>query len=411
MTTPFRPIHPFPARMAPSIIRRRLSSLKKPMRILDPMAGSGTTVVAARLHGHQAVGFDTDPLALLIARTWCSNVDPEALRTQAKKVLDSARKSYRNLSPADAYPRKADNETRAFIRFWFDQTARRQLTALSQAISRMDDSTMRRFLWSAFSRMIITKQAGASLAMDVSHSRPHKTYKLAPLRPLERFLVTVDAVLRASPFSSGKNLPKAVIRKADARKLPLDDGSIDLVVTSPPYLNAIDYLRGHKFSLVWMGHSIEEIRHLRSQNIGTEISGPSSRNTDRTRLAIKKMGKTGRLPERSRGMLARYVDDMNTVMAEIRRVLAQKGEAVLVVGDSTIQGVFVRNSRALAYLGRVNGLTLRSVRRRPLLENRRYLPPPGIRISGKLLRSRMREEVILTFGKNLRADIKHGMHR
>jgi len=123
------------------------------------------------------------------------------------------------------------------------------------------------------------------------------------------------------------------------------------------------------------------------------------------------MGKTDQLPERSRGMLARYVDDMNTVMGEIHRVLAQKGEAVLVVGDSTIQGIFVRNSRALAYLGRANGLTLKSVRRRRLLENRRYLPPPERKISGKLLRSRMREEVILTFSKNLKADIKPGVHR
>jgi len=381
------------------------------MRILDPMAGSGTTVVAARLHGHQAVGFDTDPLALLIAQTWCSSVNPEALRLHAKKVLNDARKRYRGLTQAEAYPQAADDETRAFIRFWFDQTARRQLAALSQAISRVDDSTNRRFLWSAFSRMIITKQAGASLAMDISHSRPHKTYRLAPLRPLERFLVAVDAVLRASPFSSGKVLPKAVVRKADARKLPLDDDSIDLVVTSPPYLNAIDYLRGHKFSLVWMGHSIEEIRHLRSQNIGTESSRLSSPNTDRTGLAIKKMGKTNRLPERSRRMLARYVNDMNIVMAEIHRVLARKGEAVLVVGDSTIQGIFVRNSRAIAYLGRANGLTLRSVRRRLLRENRRYLPPPEKRISGKLLRSRMREEVILTFGKNLEAGTKLGVHR
>ena len=397
--------------MAPSIIRRRLSNLKKPMRILDPMAGSGTTVVAARLNGHQAVGFDTDPLALLIARTWSSSVSPEALRIQAKKVLDSAQKTYRNLTPADAYPQKADDETRAFIRFWFDQTARRQLTALSRAISRVNDSTKRRFLWSAFSRMIITKQAGASLAMDVSHSRPHKTYKVAPLRPLERFLVAVDAVLRASPFSSGKVLPRAVIKKADARKLPLNNGSIDLVVTSPPYLNAIDYLRGHKFSLVWMGHSIEEIRHLRSQSIGTECSVASARNANRTSFAIRKMGKTDQLPERSRGMLARYVNDMNTVMAEIHRVLTQKGEAVVVVGDSTIKGVFVRNSRALAYLGRANGLMLRSVRRRRLLENRRYLPPPESKASGKLLRSRMREEVILTFGKNLEADVKPGVYR
>src|SRR5712692_6680287 len=46
-------------------------------------------------------------------------------------------------------------------------------------------------------------------------------------------------------------------------------------------------------------------------------------------------------------------------------------------------------------LGKRNGLWLNSMRRRPLVENRRYLPPPGRKTSGPLLRSRMREEAVL----------------
>ncbi len=45
-----------------------------------------------------------------------------------------------------------------------------------------------------------------------------------------------------------------------------------MIITSPPYLNAIDYLRGHKLSLVWMGQSIARVRNIRSTNIGTEKS-------------------------------------------------------------------------------------------------------------------------------------------
>jgi hypothetical protein len=210
----------------------------------------------------------------------------------------------------------------------------------------------------------------------------------------------LDDVLRRSPFSTQEKFPKATVQRADARKLPLGNESIDLVITSPPYLNAIDYLRGHKLSLVWMGHRIEEIRNLRSGNIGTECSNQFAPDDERVRFAMKEMGNIGHLTERCRRMLARYVHDMNAVLSEISRVLRLRAEAVLVVGDSTIRGTFVRNSRALMYLGRANGLTLRSTRRRPLLENRRYLPPPGRRNSGKQLRGRMREEVILTFCKN-----------
>jgi SAM-dependent methyltransferase len=394
-----RPIHPFPARMAPSIVWRRLHAWKKPVRVLDPMAGSGTTIVAGRLCGHHTLGFDTDPLALLIARAWSCDIDPERIRKQAEHVLASAKDQYRRLKPGDAYPFQADDETRAFLRFWFDVTNRRQLTALARAISAADHWSDRCLLWCALSRLVITKQAGASLAMDVSHSRPHRVFEVAPIRPLERFLLSVNAVLRGCPFSDEKDLPRPTVRKGDARKLPLGDETVDVVITSPPYLNAIDYLRGHKFSLVWMGHRVSDIRSIRSQNVGAERSSGSLPNNSQLHRAFQAMGEIEHLSTRFQGMLARYVRDMNAVFAEIGRVLKKNGEAVLVVGNSMLRGVFLKNSRALTSLGEANGLVLIATRRRPLLENRRYLPPPGRRISGKQLRSRMREEVVLRFSK------------
>ena len=404
-----RPIHPFPARMAPSIVQRRLRS-KKTMCVLDPMAGSGTTLVAARLCGHRALGFDTDPLALLIAKAWSSDVDRDRLQRHAGQILSEARKRCRDLSFGDAYPKRADPETRAFIRFWFDPINRRQLTALSDEISQVKDLTERAFLWSSFSRLIVTKDAGASLARDVSHSRPHRAFSIGPVRPFKRFLSSVAAVLRASHFSSGKKFPSATVSNADARNLPLDDASVDLVITSPPYVNAIDYLRGHKLSLVWMGHRVKEIRNLRSNSIGAECSKRSALDTDHVRSALRAMCDPEELSKRSQGMLAQYARDMNSVLAEVSRVLKRGGEAVVVVGNSTIRGVFIKNSCALVYLAKANGLRLNSTRRRRLLENRRYLPPPERRISGKLLSSRMREEVILTFGKNPAANVKLGLH-
>src|SRR5262249_35234241 len=91
--------------------------------------------------------------------------------------------------------------------------------------------------------------------------------------------------------------------------------------------------------------------------------------------------------------------DMDRVLAEISRILKSSGEALIVVGNSTIRGIFVNNSRALTQLAKGNGLQLVSARRRELRENRRYLPPPGNVTSGSTLRSRMNEEVVLTFQK------------
>ena len=240
------------------------------MRVVDPMAGSGTTIVTARLCGHHALGFDTDPLALLIAKAWSSDVDPEPLRRVAARVLDEARRRYQSITAGEAYPRGANQETRKFIRFWFDSTNRRQLTALAASISQVRNRSEQAILWCTFSRMIITKGAGVSLAIDVSHSRPHRAHRVAPVKPLEKFLAAFEQVLRGTQFSPSHQSPAAEVRRGDARAIPLKDNSVDMVITSPPYLNAIDYLRGHKLSLVWMGHQIDELRQLRSENIGSE---------------------------------------------------------------------------------------------------------------------------------------------
>jgi tRNA G10 N-methylase Trm11 len=172
-----KPIHPFPARMAPSIVREFLSNKGRPLNILDPMAGSGTTLVTALTNGHNAFGCDTDPLSVLISQIWCSNIDAEGTLYRAKLVLDRAKNISDSIQENEAYPSKADNETRNFIDFWFDENNRIQLYALSKSISRVRKHQERAVLWCAFSRLIITKKVGASLAMDVSHSRPHRVYR------------------------------------------------------------------------------------------------------------------------------------------------------------------------------------------------------------------------------------------
>ncbi len=393
-----RPVHPFPARMASSIVWRRLRRVKKPSRVLDPMAGSGTTVVVSRLLGHRALGFDTDPLALLIAEAWSADVDRASIVKIAPRILARAIDRSHAIPFRDAYPARADDETRAFVRYWFDRTNRRQLTALAYEISRVKDKNQRTIFWCALSRLIITKSIGASLAMDVSHSRPHKAYDAAPLRPFNKFLQSVDAVLRGAPFVDDQEHPRAVVCKGDARHLPIRSGTVDYVITSPPYLNAIDYLRGHKFSLVWMGHRLSNIRQLRSTNVGAELSVRADQQAF-VAQAVNELGSVQLLEPRFKGMLARYVVDMNKVLGEISRVLKKRGEAVLVVGDSTIRDIFIQNSRCLVFLGERNGLSLQSMRRRSLPDNRRYLPPPGHKVSGEQLRARMRKEVVLVFSK------------
>src|SRR5207247_8051711 len=104
------PIHPFPARMAPGIALEALGDNKTPLRVLDPMTGSGTVLAVARAKGHRAFGIDLDPLAVLLAGVWTRTVDVERVRDKATQVLDRARSVFNPLTPRQAYPAGSDYE-------------------------------------------------------------------------------------------------------------------------------------------------------------------------------------------------------------------------------------------------------------------------------------------------------------
>jgi len=391
------PVHPFPARMAPSIVWDNLPDNGKPLRILDPMAGSGTSLVIARARGHHAVGCDTDPLAVLIANAWCSDFSSDRLSQRSRSILDEAVEKAKELTPEKAYPSQADDETKQFINFWFDDNSRVQLAALSCCISHVDNSEEKNLLWTAFSRLIITKKLGVSLAMDVSHSRPHRKYEQAPVSPFDKFLDAVEYIMRKAPFRDGNvEVAPANVTKGDARSLPFSSNKFDLVITSPPYLNAIDYIRGHKLSLVWMGHTVKSLRSVRSTNIGIERSASLSATGEMLSI-LKQMGDLDSLDERYRGMIMRYLNDMSNVLSECRRVLKDSGQALFVIGNSAIRGVRIKNSEALIRLAQKGGFKLSSRTSRPLPESRRYLPPPSSKKAGQRMQNRMREEVILRF--------------
>jgi len=172
-----------------------------------------------------------------------------------------------------------------------------------------------------------------------------------------------------------------------------------LVLTSPPYLNAIDYMRCSKFSLVWMGYSISEIRRLRGQSVGAEASTEEALDADRVISIIKELKLRPALSSRDHGLLARYVWDIGHALGEASRVLRRGGRAVYVVGDSTIRGTFIRNSVIVAVVAQQQGLSLVSRQSRRLPANRRYLPPPKRVTAKNCLDGRMRREVVVEFKK------------
>jgi len=386
-------VHPFPARMAASIPFAELMQHRRQLSVLDPMAGSGTTLAVARKLGHQAYGFDSDPLAVLISRVGCNELDARKTQALAEGVLAHAKELYKEIPASKAYPLGADDETRAFVRFWFDSTNRRQLVALVRAIDELTDSASKRVFKCAVSRMIVVKSVGASRAMDAAHSRPRRVYRIGPVKPLSHFLPSVKRVISSIPFERGEELPPATVKRGDARRLPLKSRSIDLVITSPPYLNAIDYLRGHRLSLVWFGYSLAKLRRMRARAVGSERSMERHLPNE----LLRKFNALVMAP-RNRGMIERYAMDLRSVLRDCERVLKQNGRMIVVVADSRIEGHRVGTANALACLAKDVGLSVVGTRSRKIPLDRRYLPPPSGN-SHNSLGKRMRSETILELTK------------
>lgn len=384
--------------MAPGIALDAINEHKRPVRVLDPMMGSGTVLAVARSCGHRAYGVDSDPLAVLLSRVWTLTVDPGEVLKKADEVLSRAKSTFSILMDREAYPRDSDDETCAFTRFWFDGYSRKQLAALSDAIRGVRDAGVRDVLWCSFSRLIITKQNGASLAMDLSHSRPHRAFERAPAKPFANFIRAVAAVVQNCPRKSCEPVgPATITKQGDARALEFADKSIDLVLTSPPYLNAIDYMRCSKFSLVWMGHRISDLRKVRKGSIGSEASSIAACSDAGVRDVVESLKLSPHPEGRNCSLLYQYVYDMRLAVAEAARVLVPGGRAVYVVGDSTVRGTYVRNSAVVAAVASLAGLRLLGRRVRSLPPNRRYLPPPSEGRSNERIDGRMRREVVLAF--------------
>ena len=386
--------------MAPSIALRALETREGKLKVLDPMSGSGTVLAVANSRGHEALGFDLDPLAVLLGSVWTRAIHRTEFVEIATQIIKRAQRRSKCLARRDLVPIKADAETRDFVRYWFDSKVRRGLRALSEEISKVDNRAHREALWCAFSRMIITKSGGVSLAMDISHSRPHRVRLQSKVDPFDRFAREIQ-FLSKNLINRGKRAgPRSRVSLGDARDLPLDACSVDFVITSPPYLNAIDYIRTSKFSLVWMGYSVVDLRATRSASIGSFVSLDKSPVGERVvNSALEASCEMSRLPNRKVSIIRRYVFDMLSVISETERVLRDGGQAIIVVGDSTVAGEYVKNSDIVAVLGDRFRLRLLNRKEREIPPNRRYLPPPTAGGAGKSLQQRMRKEVVMTFTK------------
>ena len=397
-------LHAFAAKFPPQLPRVFIEGLTvKGETVMDPMMGSGTAIVEAFLCGRRAVGFDIDPLALMICRVKTHPVDLLEATWAGKRVLSSAVKLLQRASRLEpAMGERFSPASVEFINYWFGKQSQRELMALLLAIERERlTQPLVDFMKVVFSSIIITKSGGVSRAYDLAHTRPHllegKPYKDA-IKLFEVRLNKSAALLSQLP-SNGKHVE---IQQHDCRRrLPLEEGSVQLIVTSPPYANAIDYMRAHKFALVWFGEDIDDLSTLRSTYIGSEKTGVSV-TPDLPESVCRVVERLEAIDSKKSRVLAKYFAEMRLALQEMFRVLEPGRCCIVVVGTSTMRGQTIKTHELLGDIGSEIGFEIEDIAERKLDRNRRMMPAAFRRNHKSQIESRMHEEYIIGLFKPLR---------
>jgi len=386
-------VHAFAAKFPPQLPRAFIRGLTAPGDVvLDPMMGSGTTIVEALLEGRRGIGLDIDPLALRVSQAKTIPLSVDDLQDIGLKVISHAQDLLANNS-IERLMQKFDSRTQAFIDYWFYPNTQRELAALVLSIQTVDVSLVRRFLELTLSSIIVTKSGGVSRARDLAHSRPHLDKEKNPKNALEQFSLRLQKNIKSMAHLDTRGA-LAVPLPGDARSMPLRDEVIDLIVTSPPYANAIDYMRAHKFSLVWLGESAVNLTELRARYIGSEKinSAQYAELPDKTESIIRELAKQDR---KKSSILRKYFTEMKAVLAEMYRVLRKDSPAIVVVGPSIMRGIDVQTQYCLAEIAQEMGFSVIGVVQRSLDRNKRMMPARFGKKTDAMIEQRMHEEYVV----------------
>ncbi|MBN2257560.1 MAG: site-specific DNA-methyltransferase [Anaerolineaceae bacterium] len=435
--------HSFPAKFPPQLPRKFINEFTvQGDVVLDPMMGSGTTVLEAYLSGRKGIGFDIDPLALLLTRAKTTPLNVKLVTEVGKSILKKAQRAAleRRDELLVELKKRWDGKTKDFIDYWFAEETQIDLLALIREIEKIEDKKLRTFFELSFSAIIITKSGGVSLSFDLAHTRPHRakvvfgtsgeiltgndlmrsdshrvkllTKKLrSPFKEFEKRIeinsrgLLVSKTERIQPYLDvllefEPERIEPIVELGNAQDIHLADESVDLIVTSPPYAsNAIDYMRAHKFSLVWLGYPIDDLGKKRKDYIGgEEVTGFDYVNLPRG--AQQNVSEIFNLDARKGRVLHRYFTEMTCTLKEMYRVLRPGRIAIVVVGNTNLRGKNTETQNCLAEIGQSIGFQTTMIGTRNLDRNRRMMPAGSIRDLKSQIQQRMHEEYVIGFFKS-----------
>ncbi|MCS7115928.1 MAG: class I SAM-dependent methyltransferase [Nitrososphaerota archaeon] len=274
-----------------------LFKAREGMKVLDPFCGSGTTLLVAKEFGIDGCGVDASPLAVFVTQVKVADYDVEELNRVSEDIFS---KSFR----------KCDiGEVSWLTKAAFSKHALEDIAFFKEELKRIDDPKVRNF----FTLALMNSANKVSYAIkDGSYIRIRKK----PHPPLRKvFKAVVKKMIKDLKKFKFKGSKIDVIL-GDARKLEfLPDEEFDLIVTSPPYLNKIEYTKVYRieYELFFPHVKVDALRSYIGMNVNV---------------------KDDLFPELRLPLAAKaYLYDINRSLEEMKRVLKVGARIALVIAE------------------------------------------------------------------------------
>ncbi|MFW9904682.1 MAG: hypothetical protein ACFFFH_10140 [Candidatus Thorarchaeota archaeon] len=315
--------HSYPARFIPQIPRTiyRIFLGSGGSRIFDPFVGCGTSLVEGVLCQHHSGGVDQNPLAILLSRVKTQLLDIELLSNHWSNFQSQFTPSIlkkEQYSPREfIFPKR--NLTKRFTKENI-QVISLILDYIEQKITSIEYQNFFKVGLSSTISTLIESKSWRNINIWFGFS----TKINAMIKIMREFNSKI------AEFNNGMQKD---IKVGDARNLSfISEASIDCIVTSPPYVNALDYNRIHQYNMSILGFDYRSFAKV-------EIGAHGHHISNRWRL------------------LTEYLFDMFYSMSEMGRITTIGGIICLVIGDSCLEYERIKSHIHFRELGELLGLT------------------------------------------------------
>ncbi len=332
----------YPSKFVPLIPRWAIETFSKPGdKIADPFAGSGTTSVEALLQGRHAFAADVSPFACLATRAKTTRVSPEIVRGAASAIL------------AWLDQEKIVIKTGARFdldEFWFNLQHLDEFETIRQYICKYIPAEVKDFFLLCLASTV--RKFGYQDEAQIKVKRDQKKVASGTPRPIDVFRrqlpKQVDRLCTFMQLASPGLASEVVQQSADIPWARLEE--VDLLITSPPYINAMNYPMTHRYENLLLGYVDADEKHDHEREyIGTERVRASEYRMLRTvgsdwscAPALDEMLAQVYAGEPKRSFICyQFFTAMRAAMSGWARLLKPGARIVLVCGTNRIRGVSI----------------------------------------------------------------------